>query len=65
VAKYTIIEARDAGGGQTGWTVLDLPDDFKEGDPYPAPAATDRHYETRADAERELERRIGLRTGLD
>lgn len=44
-AKYTITEARDATGKQTGWVLVTF-DDFKDDDLYTTPSKTDRYFGT-------------------
>jgi hypothetical protein len=55
MAKYTVTEARDANGKETGWVLLRLPDDFKDGDLYPPPSMADRYFDTYEEAVKALQ----------
>jgi hypothetical protein len=55
VAQFTITQRSDG-----RWVVIDLPDDYREGQPLPPPRVGDHHFETKADSEVELLRRIDV-----
>ena len=53
VAQFTVIQTPSG-----KWVVIDLPDDYREGAPFPPPQVTDPHFDTKAEATAELIRRI-------
>ncbi|MCX6539115.1 MAG: hypothetical protein NT151_09315 [Acidobacteria bacterium] len=40
------------------WCVLDLPDDYSDGQPFPPPRTTDRWFDTEDEARQELLQRL-------
>jgi hypothetical protein len=54
-AQFTLTQRSDG-----MWMVIDLPNDYREGQPLPPPRVGDRHFETKADAEVELLRRMDM-----
>jgi hypothetical protein len=59
VAKHKIVEAQNASGQRIGWTVVDLPSSYQDGDLNPKPQASDAHFRTKELATHELNRRLG------
>ena len=56
MAKFKVIQYRDSLGNRSGWTVVALPSDYREGDVLPASHLSDRYFETEAEADTELQR---------
>jgi hypothetical protein len=58
MAKYIVTETFDADGKTCGWALIVLPDDYKEGDPLPAPQKGDRYFFDEKEALAELHLRL-------
>jgi hypothetical protein len=57
VTKYTVAETHDTDGKSCGWALIVLPDDYKDGDPLPAPLQGDRYFFDEKEALAELDAR--------
>lgn len=57
MAQFKVIEYHDSLGNRRGWTVITLPNDYREGDPVPVSHLSDLYFETEAEASAELQRR--------
>ena len=58
MTTYTVAEMHDADGKPSGWALIVLPDDYKEGDPLPAPQKGDRYFFDEKEVLAELHQRI-------
>jgi hypothetical protein len=56
MGRFKVIEYRDSLGNRSGWTVVTLPSDYREGDVLPTSHLSDRYFETQAEADAELQR---------
>jgi hypothetical protein len=55
--KRIIIDTHDGDGKRIGYAVLDLPDDFGDGDLFPAPSQSESYFSTIEEAREELRQR--------
>jgi len=58
MAKFTVIETPASGDLPARWTVVNLPDAYRDGDLYPAPTQSDSPFATRDEALDELQQRV-------
>jgi hypothetical protein len=61
--KFKVVAYRDSLGNRRGWTVVALPNDYRQGDPAPTPHLSDRCFETEEEAAAELRRRTADTAG--
>ena len=54
--QFKVVEYHDSLGNRQGWTVVSLPNEYREGDALPTAHLSDRKFETEAEAHEELER---------